>query len=309
MSILCIGQLVADIMVRPVKGMPAPGTTELVEDIQVVAGGCALNTACVLSKLGTPVRIAGLLGQDQPGDIVFSALQACAVETTAVVRDGRIPTSMVIVLVNATGERSFLYREGGNEHFNHQHLDPKSFSDVDIVHIGGAMKLRQLDLDVVLTHARTHGCQLSLDTDWDPHHRWASRLAPVLCELDYLFTNEEEGGMLTGLHDPYQIGRALLAAGPQVVVVKRGAQGALLITHEVERTYPGLAMPVLDTTCAGDAFVAGFLHGIQHDWPLDRTMTFANATGALCTTDISHFAVHSVAAVLDVLDTAVSGSG
>ena len=64
MSILCIGQLVADVVVRPVDALPHPGRTDVVEDLQLLSGGCASNTAAVLAKLGAKVGIAGF---DRPG--------------------------------------------------------------------------------------------------------------------------------------------------------------------------------------------------------------------------------------------------
>ena len=52
-------------------------------------------------------------------------------------------------------------------------------------------------------------------------------------------------------------------------------------------------MPVLDTTCAGDAFAAGFLAGLSEGWPVERSVMFGNAAGALCTTQPSHYGVVS----------------
>ena len=101
-SILCIGQLVADIVVRPVDGLPVPGRTELVEELQLLTGGCAANTAAVLAKLGADVRLAAVIGQDALGDAVLADLQAAGVGLDAVVREAEAPTSAAIVLVAGT---------------------------------------------------------------------------------------------------------------------------------------------------------------------------------------------------------------
>ena len=63
--ILCVGQLVAGLVVRPVDAFPRRGQATLVEDLKLVAGGCAANTACVLAKLGADVRIAKLMGETE----------------------------------------------------------------------------------------------------------------------------------------------------------------------------------------------------------------------------------------------------
>lgn len=296
-SVLCVGQFVVDILVRPVDGLPVPGTANRVADIQFAAGGGAANTACVLAKLGNPVTAVGLLGGDQLGDLVLKALQDDGVTTTEMKREESLSTAAVIVLVGSDGERSFLYREGSNEHFSNKHIAPDAFRDATILHVGGAMKLPALDLAALFTRAHAHGCRTSLDTDWDTDGRWMTRLRPALPHVDYLLTNEKEGKMLTGHDEPLAIGRALQALGPPVVVVKCGARGALLVTPELEQAFPTIPVPVLDTTCAGDAFVAGFLTGICRGWSLAQTMRIANAAGALCTTRLSHRAVVSLAAV------------
>src|SRR5271157_1324110 len=113
MPILCIGQLVADIVVRPVNGLPVPGRTDLVEELGLLAGGCAANTAAVLAKLGVESRLAALIGQDSLGDAALADLKLAGVRFDHVLRDPALTTSAVIVLVSGTGERSFLYREGG----------------------------------------------------------------------------------------------------------------------------------------------------------------------------------------------------
>jgi sugar/nucleoside kinase (ribokinase family) len=94
--------------------------------------------------------------------------------------------------------------------------------------------------------------------------------------------------MLTGREPPADAARDLLARGPQAVVVKQGARGALLATSDAVTEFPAYPVAVLDTTCAGDAFAAGFLCGLSHGWSLDQSLRLGNAAGALCTTAISH---------------------
>ena len=121
MSILCVGQLVADIVVRPVEALPVEGRADLVEDLQLLAGGCAANTASVLAKFGAPVALAALIGRDAFGDAVLADLATTGVRTDRVVRNRDVPTSAAIVLVNGAGQRSFFYHNGGNERFANVH--------------------------------------------------------------------------------------------------------------------------------------------------------------------------------------------
>jgi len=301
MSVLCVGQLVADVVVRPVDSLPIPGRTDAVDELMLVAGGCAANTASVLTKLGLDASVAGLVGNDRLGDAVISELVSCGVDVTPTVRDSSTPTSAVIVVVHESGERSFLYREGGNERLSAQSISDSVMRKADFMHVGGAMKLASLDLAALLTRAKAAGCTTSLDTDWDANGRWMDMLLPALGHVDYLLTNEEEGRMLTGIKDPWDIGRSLLSKGPGTVVIKCGSLGAIVCTDNLEEEFPTFDVPVFDTTCAGDAFAAGLLFGLSRTWELGKAATFANAVAALCTTRLSHSAVTSITPVLDLL--------
>ena len=294
MSILCVGQLVADIVVRPVARLPVSGRTDLVEELELLSGGCAANTAAVLAKLGAETRLAALIGQDILGDAVLADLKAAGVSLDTVVRDAAAPTTAALVMVSPTGERSFFYRSGGTDLLTNHHLPDTVLKTASLVHVGGAMKLLKLDLPELLQRAKSFGCVTSLDTDWDVHGNWMRKLEGALPKLDYLLTNEEEAAMLTGKEAPRKAALDLLARGPKVVVVKRGECGALLATRSGVTEFPAFRVTVQDTTCAGDCFAAGFLFGISRGWPLDESLRLANAAGALCTTQISHRAITSL---------------
>jgi len=294
---------VADIVVRPVARLPVPGRTDLVEDLDLLSGGCAANTAAVVAKLGAEARLAAVIGQDILGDAVLADLKAAGVCLDPVVRYAATPTTAALVMVGPTGERSFFYRAGGTDLLANQHLPDAVLKTASIIHVGGAMKLINLDLPKLLERAKSFGCVTSLDTDWDVHDNWMKKLAGALPKLDYLLTNQEEAAMLTGKEAPGEAARDLLARGPQAVVVKRGEHGALLATRSGVTEFPAFSVKVRDTTCAGDCFAAGFLFGISRGWPLDESLRLANAAGALCTTQISHRAITSLNDLQQLIET------
>jgi len=301
-SILCVGQLVADVVVRSVDALPALGTTDLIDDLQILAGGCAANTAAVLSKLGADVRLAALIGCDALGDVALASLRDSGVCLDSVLRDDSVSTSGAIVLIHRSGDRSFFYRQGGNERLANHHVPDRVLQSGAIVHVGGAMKLLELDLAALFSRAKANGSITSIDTDWDTNGLWMKRLHGALPHTDFLFTNQDEAGMLVGLNEPAQAGHALLACGPKAVIIKRGPRGAMFFSKHQELDLPAFPVEVLDSTCAGDSFVAGFLRGLSLDLPLPETMRFANAAGALSTTELSHHGVVSMAAVQKLID-------
>ena len=88
---------------------------------------------------------------------------------------------------------------------------------------------------------------------------------------------------ITGRDTPRDIAQALLDQGVGTVGLKMGEAGAYLRTAGgVELTVPALRVAALDTLGAGDAWAAGFLCGLTHDWDLEKAARFANAAGACC---------------------------
>jgi sugar/nucleoside kinase (ribokinase family) len=294
MSILCVGQLVADVVVRPVETLPEEGRANLVDDLELLAGGCAANTASVLAKLGVTVGLAALIGRDTLGDAILADLAAVGVQTDRVLREPTTPTSAAIVLVSSSGQRSFFYRQGGNERLTNRHVPDSVLKNARIVHLGGAMKLLELDLAELTGRAKSFGCIISLDTDWDIFGNWLHRLEGALPHIDYLMANEEEAAMLTGQQDSRAAAQDLLARGPRTVMIKRGERGSMVATRAGVTEFPAFRVDVVDTTCAGDACVAGFLLGMVRGWTLVESMRLANAAGALCTTQLSHRGVVSL---------------
>jgi len=301
-SILCVGQLVADIVLRPVDELPPVGRTRPVEDMELFSGGCAANTAAVLARLGAGARLAALVGRDPLGDAALADQTAAGVDISAVVRCGELRTSAAIVLVDGAGQRSFYYRSGSCEKLANRHVPDEAVKSAGIVHVGGAMKMLDLDLGELMARAKTYGCATSLDTDWDIYGNWIRKLESSLPRIDYLITNEEEAAMLSGKEFPADAARELLTYGPKAVAVKRGERGALLATRDGVAEFPAYRVEVRDTTCAGDAFAAGFLLGVGLGRPLDESVRLGNAAGALCTTALSHRGVASIDAVRRLIE-------
>ena len=301
LPVLCVGQLVADVVVRPVARFPEAGRAEMVEDVQLLSGGCAANTAAVLAKLGVETRLVSVIGRDALGDAALADLAAAGVIVDDVRRDPDGSTSTAIVLVDGKGQRSFLYRSGGNERLTNAHVPEARLRAARIVHVGGAMKLLDLDLAALMKKAKSFGALTSLDTDWDTYGRWMKTLEGALPAIDFFMTNAEEAAMLTGIEDPGLAARDLLARGPRVVLIKRGERGAMMRTGAGLSEFPAYEVAVQDTTCAGDSFAAGFLRGVCGGLPLEESVRLGNAAGALCTTQISHRAITSFDDVARIL--------
>ena len=109
-GVICSGNIVHDILVRPVDRVEW-GTSMWMESLDQSLGGNGANTAFAIGKLGIPVKLLGCAGRDEFGDRCLNVLQSAGVDISAVERSD-LPTAATVVLVNSSGERALLHRQG-----------------------------------------------------------------------------------------------------------------------------------------------------------------------------------------------------
>jgi sugar/nucleoside kinase (ribokinase family) len=264
-GVLCSGNLVCDVLLRPVGDIPH-GATVLVERIEQHMGGNASNTSYALGRLGVRARVLGMLGQDAFGEFVLAQLHSAGVDTSFVQRSEG-PTCVTVVLVDTRGTRTMLQCLGSSAEFR---IDPAKFpgpfaegmSHYHLASPFGLPLLRPLQPEL-LRRAREAGLSTSLDAQWDTTGKWREHIAPCLKHVDIFFANEDEARMLTGFSDPAPAAANLRQLGAAVVVIKLGARGCAVFTPDGEIRSPAAEVPVVDTTGAGDCFVAGFLSALE----------------------------------------------
>jgi sugar/nucleoside kinase (ribokinase family) len=288
--IICLGILVADIVGRPLRAVPDPGRLVLVDEMSLHTGGCAINAATALARLGLPVEVIGKIGSDSFGDFVLNALTERSIGTRGIKRDKEVGTSATMVMVAPDGERRFVHYIGANAHLTLEDIDLSMVEAGSILHIAGSLVMPGIDgqpTAKLLRHARAAGVTTFLDTVWDDTGRWMDILASCLPHIDYFVPSLPEGQALTGLDDPAEVARALLACGVRTVGLKMGVDGCLVMSGEGQVIrLQAFQVDVVDATGAGDAFAAGFIAGVWQGWELEKTARFANAVGALCVTGL-----------------------
>lgn len=307
--VVCIGILVADVVGRPLHAVPEPGRLVLVDEMGLYTGGCAVNAATALAKLGLPVEVIGKVGADPFGDFVVDAMRKRGIGTQGVKRDQEVGTSATMVMVDPDGERRFVHYIGANARLTKEDVDLQLVSEASILHIGGSLVLPGIDGNPtaeLLAEARTAGVTTFLDTVWDDTDRWMKLLEPSLPHIDYFIPSLPEAQAITGLIEPKEVAQALIDHGAGVVALKMGADGCLVMSAENEiLRLPAFDVEVVDATGAGDAFAAGFIAGIWRGWTLEKTAQFASAVGALCVTGLGATGgVRSLSETLQFLETA-----
>ena len=288
--VVCLGIVVADVVGRPLRTLPGPGRLVLVDEMSLHTGGCAVNTAIGLARLGVPVQVIGKIGLDPFGDFLLRQLDGQSVGTRGVSRDPEIGTSATMVMVDPDGERRFVHYMGANARLTLDDVDWGIIESASILHVAGALVLPGIDgqpTAELLQRAQAAGVMTFLDTVWDDTGRWMDLLGPCLPHVDYFVPSLAEAQALTGLDDPENVARALLDRGVGTVGLKMGADGCLVMSDagEVLRV-PAFEVDAVDATGAGDAFAAAFIAGVWRGWSLERTARLGNAAGALCVTGV-----------------------
>jgi len=230
-------------------------------------GGGPFNTARTIGRLGQPVAYLGRLSTDGPGATLERMLAGDGVGLEAVVRTGQ-PTTLALADVDDSGGASYRFYVGGTSAAGLTqeaalHALP---ADVSALHVGAlGLVLEPLATALEAVVARLAGRAL---VAVDPNCRpaaiddaagYSARLARVLEHSDLVKVSEEDLAWLDPQRAALDAARDLLALGPAVVLLTRGAEGATVLTAQETVDVAPVAAGVVDTIGAGDAFNGGFL--------------------------------------------------
>ncbi|MCY2930426.1 MAG: carbohydrate kinase family protein [Planctomycetota bacterium] len=289
---VCCCSCVADLLVRPVP-LDSPighGTVLKTDPIRLLTGGLACNAGIALARLGMRAAMLAYVGPDEWGQMIRRHLEAERVDCGRLLAHPTAGTSTSVVLVDPGGERSFAHTFGASNLLDRStmlaNLDLFASSRMMLVGYYSQMPALEADLADVLAAVRATGCRTAMDTGGS-----GGRMQPldrILPHLDVYVPSRDEAMHQTGQSDPRRIIDTLRGCGaPGLLGVKLGAEGALLSPAAGEYLrVPSLPPPgpIVDTTGAGDSFIAGLLTGLLRGLPLPAAGRLAAATAACCLT-------------------------
>jgi sugar/nucleoside kinase (ribokinase family) len=287
-TVVSLGVHIADMLGRPVTGIPPGQNLALLEEIRLTVAGTAAGTAVDLAKLGADVYAIGALGQDELGNFVVSTMQRYGIHTEGLVRKKGVQTSATMLPIRPNGERPALHVIGSNGALTFEDIDLGIISRAKYLHIGGTPLLAKLDgppMAKVFRHAREHGVVTTYDLLAMPRPDLLRNVEACLPFVDYFMPGLEEAVMMTGLTDRREVIRYFLDRGARHTVFKMGGEGssiAWLENGEVkELRVPTFKVPVVDSTGCGDAYCAGFIVGLSLGFDLEKAARLGSAAGAL----------------------------
>jgi fructokinase len=229
-------------------------------------GGSPFNVALGLARLGQPVGFCGGIGTGFAGDRLMQALADEGIDAGAVARLDA-PTTLSLVGLDARGVPSYaFYGHGGAD----RQLRPEHLAAIppqaNAFHFGSyAMVVQPVGATQRALVERE--CRRSV-ISYDPNIRanvepdlelWRATLQWMLPRTHLLKVSDEDLALLYPGRTIEQFAADALAAGTPLVVVTRGAEGAVGFTARARVPMPPVPVEVADTVGAGDTFQAALL--------------------------------------------------
>ncbi len=299
--VICLGEVLIDQIAEDI-GVPY----EQVSSWKPYFGGAPANVACGLAKLGTPVSLISSIGQDATGTSLLKQLGTAGVETSGVQVHPEATTREIYVTRDAQGDRSFAGFNGDADTvfadtlMSAEHLPDHLFADAKFLVLGTlglANPQTSRAIGRALKLAEENFVKVIVDINWREmfwkHPEQVVKLLPVLLKYtDFLKMTEDEAKLLFRLTSPAAIAQAYNHL--EGIIITNGDKDCRYYLGERQGKHSVFPVYSLDTTGAGDAFLAGFIHRIYH-CPLtkltdpkfaDEAIAYACAAGALTTLEM-----------------------
>ncbi|MBI4926352.1 MAG: carbohydrate kinase family protein, partial [Anaerolineae bacterium] len=282
--VLVIGAACVDMV-----GLPAGGFQHGVMNLssnRVTFGGVARNVAENLARLGQPVQLLSVVGQDLQGTYLTDAAQACSIDVSCVLHVEGAPTASYLAVYNSEG-----HLEGGLEDMRVlEHLSPafikgheECFRQAGLVFVDA--NLSTAAFRTVFSLARKMRIPVCADTTSIGLSR---KFLPYLDRLFLLTANTREATSL--LNDQAELldstaaleaARNLVSMGVGTAIITLSHFGVCYATEEGTGHIPAIHTRILDPTGAGDALTATLLYGLVNGIPLDESIRLGSAAASL----------------------------
>ena len=266
-EIVIIGASILDVLAYPADEEVFRTGSSPAEDIRLSVGGDALNEATVLARLGMKVLLETVIGSGKAGKFILDHCRDCGILLPADCVREDFSTGINVVLVSRDGSRHFLTNPYGSLRrltLQDIHMPfPQSAKIVCFASIFVFPEIGPKELEVIFRTAGEQGKIVCADMTKRKKNETVEELAEALSYVDYLIPNDEEAMLLTGKNTVEEAAESLRRAGVKTVVVKCGSKGCYVCGREKCFWVPAEKnVKCVDTTGAGDSFMAGFLYAL-----------------------------------------------
>ncbi|WP_420583548.1 carbohydrate kinase family protein [Ruegeria sp.] len=268
--ILCCGEALIDMIATP--------TVSGGDGFVPHSGGAIFNTAIALGRLGTPVGLLTGLSSDMFGQQLSDALQASHVDASHVIHSDRPTTLAFVQLTDGHATYSFMDENSAGRMLTPEDM-PGQLLAVSALYFGGISLACEPCADAYAALLDAHGAEraVMIDPNIRPDFikdqaRYRTRLNRMIAQADIVKVSDEDlDWIIPGPEPIADKVPLLLQAGPAVVIVTRGGDGASgYLADGSEVSVPVQRVEVVDTVGAGDTFNAGVLAELDRSGHLTK---------------------------------------
>jgi 5-dehydro-2-deoxygluconokinase len=276
-------------------------------------GGCPANIVVGAQRLGLRTAMLAAIGEDPVGDFVLKFLSDEGIETNFMARKPGSRTAAAVVGIQPPDKFPLVYYRGDAADIELTIDDvrnaPIANSQVLLVSGTGLSKEPSRSATILAAEqAQAAGTRVLLDFDlrtdqWYDLRAYGVTIRSLLPLVDVAIGTEDEikAAMLKDVGQVSVVDsqvsaadvagdldtavRTILERGPEVLVTKRGQQGASVFIKGGERLdVPSFPVEVYNTLGAGDAFASGLIYGYVKGWGWYKAARLGNAVGAIIVT-------------------------
>jgi len=295
-DIITMGELLIDFVptVSGVSLLDAPA-------FKKAPGGAPANVAAGLAKLGHSVAFLGKVGEDAFGHFLKLTLEDVGVKTQGLIFSQEARTALAFVSLREDGEREFMFyrHPSADMLYTPAEVNLDLVRQAKIFHFGSLSLISEPSRSATLTAlnaARENQSVISYDPNlrlalWPNETAAKEGMLSVWDQADIIKISDEELYFLTDIEDQEEAVKALWHDHLRLMIITLGKTGCSYYTSQFHGYIPGFQVKAVDTTGAGDGFVAGLLSSllmnpdaVQDQSKLEKICRRANAVGALTTT-------------------------
>ena len=259
--------------------------TRKIETEGRVLSGCSTNAALALTKLGEKTRLIGAIGDDFKDDFQ-SSLDKFGIESVIV--DSKESGGFSLIYYDNFGNRTLDLLGRASDI---GHIKPELYEDSKAILIGPI--LGEVSFDEIKTIRKNYdgyffcdpqGLLRNADENRRIYHEKVDGIEDALGQFTVVKPNELEGKVLTGIDcrkDPHRAAEIIKGWGPEIVIVTLAELGSVIYDGRQFIDIPPYEINLLDSTGAGDTYMAGFTFEFLRTGDLRKAGCFASCVSSI----------------------------
>lgn len=268
-----------------VNKMPKPGETVMGENFSLVPGGKGANQSYAMGKLGADVKMIGAVGQDENGEKLINNLKSVNVGIDGIKKIQNENTGCAFINVDDRGENSIVVIGGANQKLSKEFID----NNMNLIDEASIIVM-QLEIPInVVTYVAKIAKQKEKIVIIDPAPARGDLPDELFKNIDIIKPNETEIEILSGqvINSEEDLNKAallLINKGVKNVIITLGSKGSILVTKDGIKKFKALNVDVVDTTAAGDSFIAALTKKLVEKKSLEEAIEYAHIISSIVVT-------------------------